>query len=339
MRRGAQTRISTQFSQLFAPKWIDFCIFCLFHRSQGQCSESGSILPKNWINEGPGPPVCPSSCSELSKPTFDSNGDSSLNMDEINRFYAKQQCLEYLGDHVDNSPEQICKKSTREISNKIRVLRLRHCCERNVYSAIHNEGLIDITNGGGVCVRTLRTIIDSDALAMRITCGLNDILFRYDCRQIYSITHGCNDCKVKPGNVLIGNFCFRDRGLWRVMLIHCNPFSVQEAYRRWVCSTLIPYFAEPSDIRHKRSANEDSGHEFTSTALAIKEIQSSTRIASHSVEDPVVFKILNRWVYFRSFLPEALIQSKINTTFPSTSSCKHNPTHTRAQIKTKIRTS
>lgn len=117
-------------------------------------------------------------------------------MDEKNRFYEKQQCLEYLGDQKDSSPEQICKKSSREISNKLRTLRLRHCCERNVYSALHSDGLIAVTNGGNACERTLKHIIDTDALASRITCGLNEILFRYDCRQVYSIKHGCNDCKV-----------------------------------------------------------------------------------------------------------------------------------------------
>lgn len=117
-------------------------------------------------------------------------------MDEKNRFYEKQQCLEYLGDHMDNSPEKLCKNSQQEITNKIRTLRLKYCCERNVYSSLHNEGLIDVINGGKGCINTLKNLIDSDALASRITCGLNEILFRYDCRQVYSIKHNCYDCKV-----------------------------------------------------------------------------------------------------------------------------------------------
>lgn len=118
-------------------------------------------------------------------------------MDEKNRFYEKQQCLDYLGDDkLTSSPEQICKKSSREISNKLRTLRLRHCCERNVYSALHDDGMSTVINGGKGCEQILKNLIDADALASRITCGLNEILFRYDCRQVYSIKHGCNDCKV-----------------------------------------------------------------------------------------------------------------------------------------------
>lgn len=140
------------------------------------------------------------SCSELKdKITFDSKTtDSNLNMDEKNRFYEKQpECLDYLGDDkLTSSPEQICKKSSREISNKLRTLRLRHCCERNVYSALHDDGMSAVTRGGRECEQILQNLIDADALASRITCGLNEILFRYDCRQVYSIKHGCNDCKV-----------------------------------------------------------------------------------------------------------------------------------------------
>lgn len=118
-------------------------------------------------------------------------------MDEKNRFYENQQCLDYLGDDkLTSSPEQICKKSSREISNILRTLRLRHCCERNVYSAFHDDGMSAVIKGGKECEQILKNLIDADALASRITCGLNEILFRYDCRQVYSITHGCNDCKV-----------------------------------------------------------------------------------------------------------------------------------------------
>lgn len=122
--------------------------------------------------------------------------DSTYNMTERIRFYEKQQCLEYLGDDKESSPAQICKKSSREISTKLRTLRLRHCCERNAYSALHNDALNIVTNGGDGCERTLNELLDVDALANRITCELNEILIRYDCRQLYSIKHGCRDCKV-----------------------------------------------------------------------------------------------------------------------------------------------
>lgn len=34
------------------------------------------------------------------------------------------------------------------------------------------------------------------------------------------------------------------------------PLCPQEAYRRWVCSTLIPYFAEPDDIRQPPAGHD-----------------------------------------------------------------------------------
>lgn len=107
-----------------------------------------------------------------------------------------QQCLDYFGDNEDSSPAQLCKKSSRDITTKLRTLRLRHCCERTAMDAIHNEALAIVKQGGPACVRTLTDLLDADALASRITCELNEILLRYDCRQLYSIKHGCRDCKV-----------------------------------------------------------------------------------------------------------------------------------------------
>lgn len=122
--------------------------------------------------------------------------DHNLKLEERIRFYEKQQCLDYLGDHKDTSPAQICKKSQREISTILRTLRLRHCCERNAYSALHNHALNSVLSGGNECERALNDLLDADQLASRITCELNEILIRYDCRQSYSIKHGCRDCKV-----------------------------------------------------------------------------------------------------------------------------------------------
>lgn len=106
------------------------------------------------------------------------------------------QCLDYFGDNEESSPAQLCKKSSRDIATKLRTLRLRHCCERTTISAIHNEALATVLQGGVACINTLTDLLDADALASRITCELNEILLRYDCRQLYSIKHGCRDCKV-----------------------------------------------------------------------------------------------------------------------------------------------
>lgn len=148
------------------------------------------------MNEGPGPPVCPKPCVKLLDSEFLGKANSHHSMREKHIFYENEQCLEYLDDDRDSSPEQICKRQSWDIENILRVLRLRSCCERSVSSALHNEAMLSVLSGGHECVKILRQLIDTDGIAGRITCGLNEILFRYDCRQIYSIKHGCNDCKV-----------------------------------------------------------------------------------------------------------------------------------------------
>uniref|UniRef100_A0A1I8M2H8 Uncharacterized protein n=1 Tax=Musca domestica TaxID=7370 RepID=A0A1I8M2H8_MUSDO len=132
--------------------------------------------------------------------------------------HPQQQCLDYLGDSAETTPTHLCTHLTSpsQLLAQLRHLRLRNCCERNVYSALHTLALNVTLSGGKSCIRILEDLIELDALASRITCGLSEILFRFDCRQVYSIIHQCEDCK--------------------------------EAYRRWVCSTLVPYFAEPNDV-------------------------------------------------------------------------------------------
>ncbi|XP_036228042.2 uncharacterized protein Mid1 [Bactrocera oleae] len=138
----------------------------------------------------------------------------------------EQQCLDYLGDTKDTSPAHLCTfKSPGELADRLRSLRLRHCCERNVFSALHTLALNATLSGGVECVRTLMDVMDLDLLATRITCELAEILFRFDCRQVYSLIHQCEDCK--------------------------------ESYRRWVCSTLVPYFAEEGDISISPSYNNN----------------------------------------------------------------------------------
>lgn len=106
------------------------------------------------------------------------------------------QCLDYFGDTDANKPAQLCAAPKAAIVERLRELRLRHCCERTALSALHNEALADVRAGGADCERRLHDLMDADTLAERVTCELNDILVRYDCRQLYSIKHGCLDCKV-----------------------------------------------------------------------------------------------------------------------------------------------
>lgn len=87
------------------------------------------------------------------------------------------------------------------------------------------------------------------------------------------------------------------------MLIENLFFLFQEAYRRWVCSTLIPYFAEPDDIRQNsttvnKNDNASSTKESSSSSSRssrnvndVKEIV--TGLVDHE-EDPVLSRLLKR---------------------------------------------
>ncbi|XP_051158127.1 uncharacterized protein LOC127279661 [Leptopilina boulardi] len=93
-------------------------------------------------------------------------------------------------------------------------LRLRHCCEHAVVNALtpgKDGPLEDVLNGGKKCVDALDKLLLVDALAARLHCEFEEVLARYDCGQSYSVIHNCTHCK--------------------------------EAYRKWVCSSLVPYFA------------------------------------------------------------------------------------------------
>lgn len=152
-----------------------------------------------WVDEGPGPPRCPQSCESLrfNNINYINNNNNNNNMES--RFNEKQQCLDYLGDNEESSPAHLCGlKSMRRdiIIKKLRTLRLRHCCERSAISALHNEALDDVLNGGENCIRILNDLLENDALSARITCEFTEILVRYDCRQQYSLIHHCEDCKV-----------------------------------------------------------------------------------------------------------------------------------------------
>uniref|UniRef100_A0A182FEG3 Uncharacterized protein n=1 Tax=Anopheles albimanus TaxID=7167 RepID=A0A182FEG3_ANOAL len=116
-----------------------------------------------------------------------------------NRLNDKRQCLDYLGDNDELSPAQICKKSSASIETKLRALRLRHCCERTVGSALHNAAYAEVLGGGAACTARLHELLETDALAARITCEFTEVLIRYDCGQPYSIIHHCEDCKKEKG--------------------------------------------------------------------------------------------------------------------------------------------
>lgn len=57
----------------------------------------------------------------------------------------------------------------------------------------------------------------------------------------------------------------------------CMIVLLQEAYRRWVCSTLVPYFAEPKDVK---SADEAATKSAAAKAKAKAAAAASTAAAS-----------------------------------------------------------
>ncbi|XP_058458876.1 uncharacterized protein LOC131435228 [Malaya genurostris] len=193
---------------------------------QGQCS--AGTLPVAWIDEGPGPPRCPPPCKAKSNnknSNYKPNNIDNTKYNMENRLHDKQQCLDYLGDNEELSPAQICKKSSQSIETKLKTLRLRHCCERTVGSALHNAAYAGVLRGGSECVRMLSDLLETDALAARITCEFTEVLVRYDCGQPFSIIHHCEDCK--------------------------------EAYRRWGCSMLLPLFTTSGDVASVEATNNN----------------------------------------------------------------------------------
>lgn len=206
---------------------------------QGSCSTG--TFSQSRVDEGPGPPQYDTitTCelfnrSNNNTKNSNNNNDSYINinnnkkqtlntMENDHNTTKHQQCLDYLGGKRKHSSTVICNNTRNQIGNILTGLRLRHCYERSAISALHGDALNIVQNGGNECIRTLNDLIDTDTLANRITCEFNEIIIRYDCRQPYSLIHNCKDCK--------------------------------EAYRRWVCSTLIPYFVEPDDIRLQNHSN------------------------------------------------------------------------------------
>ncbi|XP_065207841.1 uncharacterized protein Mid1 [Planococcus citri] len=97
-------------------------------------------------------------------------------------------------------------------------IRLRHCCEHSVREAVPNadESLKDPQQ----CERHVRDLLELDAFVAKVTCQFEQILLRYDCNQNYSV-NSCQKCK--------------------------------DAYRRWVCASLIPHWKERHKIKPCRS--------------------------------------------------------------------------------------
>lgn len=212
-----------------------------------------------WINEGPGPPMmqCPQSCqhkyhvndrynqntlktsndnkntnnnnNKLNKNNNNnfSNNNNNMNYNDINmenRLKENRQCLDYLGgDNNDEySPSKICNvKSSSDIETKLKSIHLKHCCERDVASALHNDAYIDVLNGGAACKMRLNELIEADRLAERLACEFMEILVRYDCGSRYSLIHNCGDCKVSITFFQVILYCFK----WLFLMVELTTLT------------------------------------------------------------------------------------------------------------------
>ncbi|KAF7997915.1 hypothetical protein HCN44_009313 [Aphidius gifuensis] len=157
------------------------------------------------------------------------NNNNNNNSSSGSSTVATIQCLYYL---EDSHKRDICQENfgrnnrlsfSTSRENRywfVSGLRLRHCCELPAINALapgKGGPLEDVLNGGKKCIDALDKLLIVDALAARLHCEFQEVLARYDCATPYSVIHNCTHCK--------------------------------ESYRKWVCSSLVPYFAHggPSD--------------------------------------------------------------------------------------------
>ncbi|XP_039296299.1 uncharacterized protein LOC111058646 [Nilaparvata lugens] len=94
-------------------------------------------------------------------------------------------------------------------------VRLPHCCGHRLHDAMEPAARLDQHS----CLRHVDRLLAADATAARLTCHFAHLLTRYDCRQPYSVRTGCADCL--------------------------------EAYKQWVCATLVPHWGGGNGQRLK----------------------------------------------------------------------------------------
>lgn len=158
------------------------------------------------------PKHCPKPCKNASKWIEDGGEGGSRHGGSIDEKKGEEQCLYYL---EESHKKIICQmRNKSKLLRRLPELRLRHCCEHSVFNALtpgEDGPLYDVLNGGKKCDEALNKLLLVDALASRLHCEFEEVLARYDCAQPYSVIHNCTHCK--------------------------------DAYRKWVCSSLVPYFA------------------------------------------------------------------------------------------------
>lgn len=137
--------------------------------------------------------LCPQPCvSSSSTQNNNNNNQKNPNKNYVDTNNSTQ-CLDYLQElHI----EEVCgnKKypDSKSRRAKLRGLRMRHCCEHAVDSALPEAAF----DGGYICKKHLESLFQVDHIASRLSCNHADLLIRYDCFQNFSIAHDCQDCKV-----------------------------------------------------------------------------------------------------------------------------------------------
>lgn len=127
------------------------------------------------INEGPGPPSCPASCSDENK--------------------KNSSCYRYL----------VQKDCEKPWLNDWSEIRLRHCCEHSIREAVPQADLA--LNDSEQCRRHVNELLELDVFVAKVTCQFRQVLLKYDCLQKYSVSN-CGLCRVSYFNNYIAKMMF-----------------------------------------------------------------------------------------------------------------------------------
>ncbi|XP_067014452.2 uncharacterized protein Mid1 [Anabrus simplex] len=163
--------------------------------------------------QGPGPPSwCKTSECRSCRQQQQTDNSNNNNVNNNNKYFTSNQCLCYLDE---SHKDRVCASSAGPgRAMLLRGVRLRHCCEHSVLESLSADAFSAVMNGStAVCSSYLAALLEVDQLASGVTCKFREVLTRYDCEQRYSVRFECSHC--------------------------------QEAYRRWVCASLLPFFPRP----------------------------------------------------------------------------------------------
>ena len=158
------------------------------HQNVTNCRVNGDI------SEGPGPPLCETSASNPNSTSTSTTTTSTITTTTTTTtpHQNTNQCLDYLNESHKTT---VCRRGVRRREALAR-LRLRHCCEHSVLTAMSAEVREKVFADRDACENYLNALLELDALARSIACKFSEVLRRYDCDQTYSVNFHCKHCKV-----------------------------------------------------------------------------------------------------------------------------------------------